>query len=566
METGTDISEQTTQDAIHQISLKETETSQGGRSSQSEYQKPLGVEEYPNVEPTAEELELEEAVFGFAPKSRSKHALGTIDQSAESILPNDEHTDNPLAELADDQLFMIDEPNQSRPEDEQNEENPKEKSDRVIVKKRAEKIPAWKDGSANQVSVSLTHGPSRLKKLRRLEDQEDDQQITISGEEYEKRLRSQFEKMNPTPTWLNRSKTKQIIDGEEEDEEEEQGLGLDLILRSTGDLSRQKINKKNRKGSAESKRLSFFKIDGKHNPALHFVHTPDLPIQAAEFCPPSTSNASSTVLITGNRPYFYTFDLKSCQCIKSPQGLFHKSVFSQSSKGTSLSHFKFSPQGNLVAFIGLNGLIELVDWSNNIGTSQVINTLKSNNPIKNLAWSRNGTQLLTIGNNAEVSIWDLRMNKILGTWFDDGGFNPTKITTTDQDCINLLNDSNSYTAIGSQTGIVNLYDDQLHHSESFGVDQFQASRKPFKTITNLTTSINRIKFNPDAQVLGISSQVKKDAFKLVHTKSGTVFSNWPTSNTPLGHVTDFDFNYNSKFLVTANNRGKVLLYSLKFWE
>ncbi|KAI7935409.1 hypothetical protein MJO28_016280, partial [Puccinia striiformis f. sp. tritici] len=573
-------------------------------------QKPLGVEEYPNVEPTAEELELEEAVFGFAPKSRSKHALGTIDQSAESILPNDEHTDNPLAELADDQLFMIDEPNQSRPEDEQNEENPKEKSDRVIVKKRAEKIPAWKDGSANQVSVSLTHGPSRLKKLRRLEDQEDDQQITISGEEYEKRLRSQFEKMNPTPTWLNRSKTKQIIDGEEEDEEEEQGLGLDLILRSAGDLSRQKINKKNRKGgilpkgqlqverlrdanqaepdktksspisclqfhphsdvlftgSAESKRLSFFKIDGKHNPALHFVHTPDLPIQAAEFCPPSTSNASSTVLITGNRPYFYTFDLKSCQCIKSPQGLFHKSVFSQSSKGTSLSHFKFSPQGNLVAFIGLNGLIELVDWSNNIGTSQVINTLKSNNPIKNLAWSRNGTQLLTIGNNAEVSIWDLRMNKILGTWFDDGGFNPTKITTTDQDCINLLNDSNSYTAIGSQTGIVNLYDDQLHHSESFGVDQFQASRKPFKTITNLTTSINRIKFNPDAQVLGISSQVKKDAFKLVHTKSGTVFSNWPTSNTPLGHVTDFDFNYNSKFLVTANNRGKVLLYSLKFWE
>ncbi|POV95045.1 hypothetical protein PSTT_16496 [Puccinia striiformis] len=506
-------------------------------------QKPLGVEEYPNVEPTAEELELEEAVFGFAPKSRSKHALGTIDQSAESILPNDEHTDNPLAELADDQLFMIDEPNQSRPEDEQNEENPKEKSDRVIVKKRAEKIPAWKDGSANQVSVSLTHGPSRLKKLRRLEDQEDDQQITISGEEYEKRLRSQFEKMNPTPTWLNRSKTKQIIDGEEEDEEEEQGLGLDLILRSTGDLSRQKINKKNRKGGILPKgqlqverlrdatsrtrqtKSSQSHIDGKHNPALHFVHTPDLPIQAAEFCPPSTSNASSTVLITGNRPYFYTFDLKSCQCIKSPQGLFHKSVFSQSSKGTSLSHFKFSPQGNLVAFIGLNGLIELVDWSNNIGTSQVINTLKSNNPIKNLAWSRNGTQLLTIGNNAEVSIWDLRMNKILGTWFDDGGFNPTKITTTDQDCINLLNDSNSYTAIGSQTGIVNLYDDQLHHSESFGVDQFQASRKPFKTITNLTTSINRIKFNPDAQVLGISSQV--------HTKSGTVFSNWPTSNTPL---------------------------------
>ncbi|OAV91447.1 hypothetical protein PTTG_05109 [Puccinia triticina 1-1 BBBD Race 1] len=575
--------------------------------------KPLGIEEYPNVEPTAEELDLEEAVFGFAPVSRSKQKLEPSNPT-HSVRPDDESPKTELAGLADDQLFILDEPNQQS-NGAESLNDPNQKSETIERKesapktdRRPEKVPAWKDESANQVSVSISHGPSRLKKLRTLDDRDDDQKITISGEEYEKRLRTQFEKMNPTPTWLSdrrQSKGKQI-DGDED--EDQPGFGLDLILQSTGDLNRPKISKKTRKGilpkgqlqverlrdanqaepgktksspisclqfhphsdvlftaSAESKRLSFFKIDGTHNPALHFVHTPDLPIQAAEFCPPSTTNVSSTVLITGHRPYFYTFDLQSCQCIKSPQGLFHKSVFSQSSKGTSLSHFKFSPQGNLVAFVGMNGLVELVDWSNNIGSSQVIHSLKSNNPIKSLAWSRNGTELLTIGSNAEVSIWDLRMNKIMGSWFDDGGFNPTKISTTDQDCRRLTQES--YTAIGSQTGIVNLYADQIQDgAPSSFVDSFQTSRKPFKTIGNLTTSINRLKFNPDAQVLGISSQVKKDGLKLVHVKSGTVFSNWPTSNTPLGHVTDFDFSHNSKYLVTANNRGKVLLYSLKFWE
>ncbi|PLW26228.1 hypothetical protein PCANC_22429 [Puccinia coronata f. sp. avenae] len=569
--------------------------------------KPLGIQEFPTLQPSQQELDLEEAVFGFTPLARET-------ATTQSTLPQE---NKQLAELADDQLFILDEPNQSNhqadhPQSEDSQDEIAEKKEETGVQKRRhhpEKTPAWKDESANQISVSLTHGPSRLKKLRTLDDRDDDQQVTISGQEYEQRLRSQFEKMNPTPTWLNdrrkASKSKQIQ--ADEDDQEEPDFDLGLILQSTGDLSRQKITKKNRKGvlpkgqleverlrdanqaepekhksapisclqfhpnsdllftaSAHSKRLSFFKVDGTHNPALHFVHTPDLPIQAAEFCPPSSTNVSSTVLISGHRPYFYTFDLQSCQCIKSPQGLFHKSVFSQSTKGTSLSHFKFSPQGNLVAFVGMNGLVELVDWSNNIASSQVIHSLKSNHPIKSLAWSRNGTELLTLGSNAEVSIWDLRMNRIVGSWFDDGGFNPTKISTTDQDS-RSLSTPDSFTAIGSQTGIVNLYSEQ-NGAEPHPPDSFQLARKPAKTIGNLTTSINRLKFNPDAQLLGISSHVKKDAFKLVHVKSGTVFSNWPTSNTPLGHVTDFDFNASSKYLVTANNRGRVLLYSLKFWE
>jgi U3 small nucleolar RNA-associated protein 18 len=43
----------------------------------------------------------------------------------------------------------------------------------------------------------------------------------------------------------------------------------------------------------------------------------------------------------------------------------------------------------------------------------------------------------------------------------------------------------------------------------------------------------------------------------------TVFGNWPTSSTPLGHVTSVDFSRESEYLAIGNNRGRVLLYQLR---
>ena len=49
----------------------------------------------------------------------------------------------------------------------------------------------------------------------------------------------------------------------------------------------------------------------------------------------------------------------------------------------------------------------------------------------------------------------------------------------------------------------------------------------------------------------------------VHLPSLTVFQNWPTSGTPLGHVTAVDFSPRSEYTVIGNSRGRVLLYHLK---
>ncbi|MBW0508630.1 hypothetical protein O181_048345 [Austropuccinia psidii MF-1] len=572
--------------------------------------KPLGSQSHlQSKEPTQEEIELAEAVFGFVPESKGKQK--EKNDQINTLLVDDKVETNGLADLEDHQLFAFDESG-TQAQVKNLIDSSKLLPDPSTLEKNTEKLlgcqskrqSVWFDHSADQVSVSLTHGPNRRKKLKTLDDLKADNhnELIISGKEYEDRLRTQFQKMHPTPTWLEKCRQSKRKAGDvqaSDEDNDESEFDLHQILRSTGNLNKKSFNQDRGslpKGeldvarlrdanqaepesnkfpisclqfhphssilltaSSQSKRLSFFKIDGTHNPALHFVHTPDLPIQTAEFCPASSTNVSSSVVMAGHRPYFYAFDMQSCQCIKSPHGLFNKSLSSQSSKGTSLSHFKFSPQGNLIAFVGLNGLIQLVDWSNNISSSQLVGSLKSNTPVKSLAWNRNGTELLTVGNNAEVSVWDLRMRRTIASWFDDGGFGPTLITTSDQDS---FQSSNAFTAIGSQTGIVNLYSGLFTESKG----QFQVPRTPFKTIENITTSVSSLKFNPDAQILAIASEKKKDSLKLVHVTSGTVFSNWPTSGTPLGHVTDLSFNYNSSMLAIANNRGRVLLYSLGWWQ
>ena len=87
-----------------------------------------------------------------------------------------------------------------------------------------------------------------------------------------------------------------------------------------------------------------------------------------------------------------------------------------------------------------------------------------------------------------------------------------------------------------------------------------------KAIMNLATSCDDMKFNPDCQLLAISSKRTKDSLKLVHLPTATVFANWPTQKTPLGYVWTMDFSPRSNFLAVGNDKGKCLLYKLPWYE
>jgi len=103
----------------------------------------------------------------------------------------------------------------------------------------------------------------------------------------------------------------------------------------------------------------------------------------------------------------------------------------------------------------------------------------------------------------------------------------------------------------------------VHHGNNFGTLSASGSPTPVKALSHSTTPISTLRFNHDGQILAMASKDKKDAMRLIHLPSLTSFANWPTSSTPLGHVTAVDFSARSEYVAIGNTRGRVLLYHLK---
>ncbi|KAK3264408.1 U3 snoRNP protein, partial [Cymbomonas tetramitiformis] len=93
-----------------------------------------------------------------------------------------------------------------------------------------------------------------------------------------------------------------------------------------------------------------------------------------------------------------------------------------------------------------------------------------------------------------------------------------------------------------------------------------ATPVPEKILMNLTTKIDSLAFSPDSQILAMSSTMKKDSLRLVHLPSYTVFSNWPTSKTPLHFVSSLAFSPGGGYLAIGNAKGRVLLYRLHHYS
>lgn len=172
----------------------------------------------------------------------------------------------------------------------------------------------------------------------------------------------------------------------------------------------------------------------------------------------------------------------------------------------------FSPVGDILAVAGRRGAVHLVDWKS--GAGQVVGSLKMNAAIKGLWWARGrgaeeGRQLIGLGDNAEVYVWDVRERRCVRRWKDDGGFGTMGIEG---------DRAGKYLSIGSNSGLINVYGADATSAD--GADSFDAPRpKPLKMIGNLTTSITTMRFNHDSQLLAIASKSKKDQMRMVRTCS-----------------------------------------------
>ncbi|KAM6497715.1 WD40-repeat-containing domain protein [Amanita muscaria] len=638
-----------------------------------------------DAEKDDEERRLESMLFGtkFVPRDVPDTAfLASSDGESADEGQEGETGEGQLQHLADSDLFFIDDgapapvhdasPGAEQSED-QDEEDEEEQESRKSLKptksKPKARQAAWTDPSDEPLTISIAHSHKRLRKLRDAPDED-----VLTGKEYESRLRRQFERINPEPTWASKArktarqrKKGKVLgyesqESESEEEEDEEGEDmLDLVNTSAGILAtgkrrtaagnvilppeqiaierlrdaNQSVQQSNG-GQVKvvafhpsdkvpvlcvgttDRRIRLFNVDGHTSPLLQTLHVPSLPITSqtsAQFHP-----SGSSILLAGSRPYFFTHDLQSGVTKRHSRGLWgttfsaisdttaallssssnsHKrtrSTFSSKStfgldeesgkKGDNNSKSRgggegmdltaFSPYpGDILAVAGRGGHVHFVDWKS--GSGQVVASVKcgaSGGGVKGLWWvpptqslspfgslheeassTSSRPHLAVLSGDAEVYLWDVGTRRCVRRWKDEGGFRGAGKVMAGA----IGHGGDGWLAIGSNSGLVNVYG-----ADSFSHDaELTQNPKPLKSVANLVTPISTLRFNHDAQLLAIASQEKKDAMRLIHLPSLTSFANWPTSSTPLGHVTAVDFSARSEYIAIGNTRGRVLLYHLR---
>ncbi|KAG7888615.1 hypothetical protein KL908_005162 [Ogataea polymorpha] len=512
------------------------------------------------------EQQEEKELFTYDDSSEDEHLdqLKNRDLVSESEAESDAESDN-LETMADEDLYFVDESD----EDRMDTDSDNEPASDSLSEYSDEEEAAWQDSDDEKVSASLL-GADKLRKLRKTA--QDDK---IRGKQYIHRLREQFERIHPRPVWADE------IEGDSEEEHEldaEAGHASTDVLVSTNPLleflkSNQTHNIKSqdtrflpankidisRLTDANIKKISrsavqtlsfhesqpllmtggydrtlrIYHIDGKINNLVTSLHLRNSPIQTAAF-------NGDNIFAAGRRRYMHKWDVLGGSIEKISRMYGHEKT------QRSFEHFRISKNGKYLGLMGNSGWINIISPK----TGVWLKGFKIEGTLVDFDFSQSTskdahTTLAAVNRAGEVWEFDVDAGTTLDRWTDDSGTGVTRIK---------FGGSNSrWLAVGNNVGIVNVY------------DRLKDSHRPAGTLENLVTTISSIAFTSDGQVMCIASRDKRDALRLVHLPSCRVFSNWPTSGTPLGRVTSVCFSPNNELLATGNEAGKVRLWRLNHY-
>lgn len=510
-----------------------------------------------------EEVELEKLVFGDV--ATFENGLNFSESEASESDGEDDFAEPDLDKVSSDQLFVVDVGDEDGQADQNSDmETSSEESESDDEQK------AWTDSDDEKIAVTLS--ANRVKKLRRTEAE-----TQLDGKTYERRLRAHFEKLHPTPKWATQTvNTNDDSDDDmnvDDDELEVVSNPLRdllnqkstyiskrshrLLAPGTLDIARvQDVNKQRPSKSAIrslefnpihplvltggfDRTLRIYHADGKVNPVATSLHIRDSPIQTALFHPDGTR-----VFAGGRRKYMYIWDIQTGSIEKINRMYGHQQT------QTSMERFVISPDGKYLGLFGNNGWMNVLSAHN----GQWITGAKVEGKIAGIVWNKDETVTIA-ASSGDIWNWDVRARGFSQRWRDVSGTGITSIAQTDR-----------WTAVGSSSGIVNIYDRTNVRVGIKGSDLEPDPLQPNFVIDNLVTSISNLEFNSDGQILALSSPNLRDALRLVHVPSFTVFSNWPTSSTPLGRVTSLAFSPNSQMFAVGNEAGAARLWRLNAYD
>lgn len=203
--------------------------------------------------------------------------------------------------------------------------------------------------------------------------------------------------------------------------------------------------------------------------------------------------------------------------------------------------------------------------------------MEGKNGIADLSWWRNGEGLVILSKSGEAIEYSVSQKQAIARWHDQDLVSPTVVCLGGSIRRENGLGSDKWLAIGSQSGIVSIYDRSewlvATSSSSSSAHSIPANPTACKTLQQLTTPISHMTFSSDAQLFLMSSRWKKDALRLVHVGSWTVYPRWPTNGTPLGRITAVALSPDHgsagggkrgrMMLVVGNEAGKIRSWEIK---
>ncbi|PSN64527.1 WD40 repeat-like protein [Corynespora cassiicola Philippines] len=563
-----------------------------------------------------EEEDLERLVFGDAAGFREGLESFSLAQTGGGIedSSDEEADDKELDDVADQDLFFFDSgpvpaPGSSKPaaaaEDDLEDE---------------EDQPAWEDSDDERVVVSLASVP-QLRKLR--ETEADD---VVDGKEYARRLRKQYERLYPTPNWAieatgkaKRKRRRTMEDGES-DEQSASDMEMDDEELSTQPLARllrdADILSRNARGTAKRRKLQAGTVDIQRlrdvsgagpsaitslsfhptyplllssgpsstlylhhvdpnsqppNPLLTSLHMKHTPLTTTAFHP---SASDSRIFLSARRRYFHVWNLATGTIEKVSR------VYGHQHEQRTMEYFSLSPDGKYMALRGSSkkggGVINVLDAMTLQWVTQV--RIESRHGVADFVWWGDSNGLCIVGKNGEVTEWSITQG-VLGRWTDEGAIGTTVIAVGGKSGRDGWIGGDRWVAIGSSSGIVNIYDRRAWSEKAPTADGtadansgIPKAPKPVRALENLTTPTSHLAFSPDGQVLAMASRWKHNALKLVHLPSATVFKNWPTEKTSLGRISAIAWGRPSEederegsvaLLAVGSETGRVKLWEVR---
>ncbi|KAH8704739.1 WD40-repeat-containing domain protein [Talaromyces proteolyticus] len=472
----------------------------------------------------------------------------------------------------------------------------------------------WADSDDERMAVSLA-GHQRLRKLRITESED-----IVSGTDYIRRLRRQYVRLHPTPDWATqdpnkkRRKRASSLDSQESvssgvDEMDTDGetelsvQPLAKLLQGASDLIRGSEDNKNGErpklrqevigierlkdvGGVQPSAIDSLTFHPHHplllssgpastlwlhhispnapspNTLLTSLQLRKTPIYTSAFAPPT----GNRIYAASRRRYYHVWDLDSgkIEKINAPAD--------RKEEQKSMEKFRLSPCGRYVGFVGTGstggGMINVYDATTAQWIAQV--RVDGRGGVADFAWWQDGNGMVVASTNGEVSEWDIRLRRVVARWTDAGAIGTTIIALGGQSGRPQLG-GDRWVAIGSTSGIVNVYDRKpwqgvardAEQSKKMDIqDAIPSNPTPVRALDQLVTGISSLVFAPDGQFMVMASRFKRDALRIVHLPSCTVYRNWPTSNTPLGRISSVAISPQSNYLAVANQQGKIRLWEI----